>query len=84
MKIKIADLYYDLLNLYGEQGNVLALEKAFKNQDIETVIDLISIDDKKDFNKYDIVYIGSGSEENLKLALNDLKKEANKINVRVQ
>lgn len=79
MKIKIAHLYYDLLNLYGEQGNVLALEKSFKNQDIETVIDLISIDDKKDFNQYDIVYIGSGSEENLKIALNDLKKEVSKI-----
>mgnify|MGYP001083008566 CR=1 FL=1 len=28
MKVKIAHLYYDLMNYYGEQGNVLALKTA--------------------------------------------------------
>lgn len=74
MKIKIAHLYYDLLNLYGEQGNVLALVDAFKKQDIETEVDLLSIGNNINFKKYDIFYIGSGSEENLILALEDFKK----------
>ncbi len=79
MKIKIAHLYYDLLNLYGEQGNVLALENSFKKQGINTIVDLISIEDKKDFKKYDIIYIGSGSKENLLLVLDDLKKHTQDI-----
>ena len=33
--IKILHLYYDLLNLSGEQGNILALKKAFNNQNVE-------------------------------------------------
>ena len=36
--IKILHLYYDLLNLYGEQGNILALKQAFKNQNIVGII----------------------------------------------
>ena len=30
--IKILHLYYDLLNQYGEQGNILALKDSFRNQ----------------------------------------------------
>ena len=40
MKIKIAHLYYDLLNLYGEQGNILALKNAFENQNVKVEINL--------------------------------------------
>ena len=45
MKINIAHLYYDLLNLYGEQGNIIALTNAFNKQNIDVNIDLLSIDD---------------------------------------
>ena len=74
MKIKIAHLYYDLLNLYGEQGNVLALKKAFTSAGTTVQIDLLTINEKWDFTKYDIFYIGTGSEENLLLVLEDIKK----------
>ena len=50
-KIKIAHIYYDLMNLYGESGNIIALEKAFENQDMYTEIVKLSINDKIDFNK---------------------------------
>ena len=77
--IKIAHLYYDLLNLYGEQGNILALKNAFKNQNVEVSVDLYSVDDEVDFKNYDIVYIGSGSLESLKIAAKDIKRFARKI-----
>ena len=50
-KIKIAHLYYDLMNLYGEQGNIIALEKAFEDQEMYTEIDNLSINDRIDFDK---------------------------------
>ena len=78
--IKIAHLYYDLLNLYGEQGNILAIKKAFLNQNIEIEIDYLTIKDKIDFKKYDLVYIGSGSDENLFIVLEDLKQYKKDIN----
>lgn len=78
--IKIAHLYYDLLNLYGEQGNVLALTSALKNQNIDYIVDLYSLNDEIDFKDYDIVYIGTGSLENLKLAAKDIIRLKRKIN----
>ena len=72
--IKIAHLYYDLLNLYGEQGNILALVNAFKNQNIEVEIENVTINDKINFKAYDLIYMGTGSYENLMIVLEDLKK----------
>lgn len=72
--IKIAHLYYDLMNLYGENGNIRFLKKKIEDQNIKTEIHFLTIDDKIDFTKYDLYYIGTGSEENMHLVLNDLKK----------
>ena len=72
--IKIAHLYYDLMNLYGENGNVRFLKYKLEEQDIKTEIHFLSIDDKIDFNKYDFYYIGTGSHENQELVLNDISK----------
>ena len=76
--IKILHLYYDLLNLYGENANTRCLVHSLELNKIKTQVDLKSINDKIDFNNYDIIYIGEGSEDNLLLALDDLldrKKE---------
>ncbi|HOP65736.1 MAG TPA: glutamine amidotransferase [Bacilli bacterium] len=72
--IKIAHLYYDLMNLNGENGNVLCLKEHFKQQKAKVEVDLLTVDDKINFNNYDIFYIGSGSKENMKIVLNDLNK----------
>ena len=72
--INILHLYYDILNLYGENANTRCLKEELKRNDIKVKVDLKSINDKIDFEKYDIIYIGSGSEESLKLALDDIIK----------
>ncbi len=78
-KIRIAHLYYDLMNLYGESGNIMALEKAFHDQDMYTEIIKLSVNDKIDFNKYDIYYMGCGSETNQQIVINDILKYKDKI-----
>ena len=47
MKITIGHLFYDLLNLYGESGNVLALKEALESQDIEVELKNISLDNEE-------------------------------------
>lgn len=82
--IKIAHLYYDLMNLYGENGNVRVLIKHLENQNLKVITHFLTIDDKIDFSKYDIYYIGCGSEENFKLVLQDLKKYKTEIDKAIQ
>lgn len=78
-KIRIAHLYPDLMNLYGEVGNIMALEKAINDQDMYTEIVKLSVGDKIDFNKYDIYYMGCGSEENQNIVIEDIIKYKDKI-----
>ena len=77
--IKVLHLYYDLLNLYGEQGNILALKRAFKNQNVEIEVDYLYVQDKIDFKMSDLVYLGSGSTENLLIALEDIKRHKKEL-----
>ncbi len=72
--IKIAHLYYDLMNIYGETGNILALERFCKRQNVNTFVDHLSLNDDIDFDKYDFYYIGAGNEDNSYLVLCDLYK----------
>ena len=72
--MRILHLYYDLLNLYGEYGNVECLKRHMIDQGFDVEIDKVSVNDKYDINKYDFIYCGSGLESNLKVALKDLKK----------
>ena len=65
--MKIAYLYYDFLNLYGESGNIKIIENTLKYNKIKHEILYLSLDDKLNFDEYDLVYIGSGTEDNQKI-----------------
>lgn len=79
MKITIAHFYYDLLNLYGENGNVKILKQALEQAGCDVSIQFVTIDDTPNFDAYDIVYIGAGTEENQKIALEHLMQYQKEI-----
>lgn len=80
MTINIMHLYYDLLNLYGESGNIKVLKKYFENQGIKVNIHFVTIDNDINLENIDILYIGNGTENNQLLALSHLKKYKKNIN----
>lgn len=77
--INVLHLYYDLLNLYGENANTRCIKYNLELNKIKVNVDLKSLNDEIDFNKYDLIYIGSGSEDNMKLALQDILKRKKEI-----
>ncbi len=79
MKMTIGYLYYDLLNLYGDSGNIKTLLYHLEEQGIKVTLKYLSVGDKKDFSKLDMIYIGSGTEENLLIALDDLKNDLDSL-----
>lgn len=79
MKITIGYLYYDLLNLYGDSGNIKTLKYHLEEQGIDVKIECLSVGDKKDFSKLDLIYIGSGTEDNILVAIDDLKKDKKEL-----
>lgn len=74
MIIKIAHLYPDLLNLYGDSGNVLCLQKRLMWRNIECKTDLLYADSYLDLNNYDIIFIGGGQDFEQRLVLKSLSK----------
>lgn len=62
------------MNLYGEDGNIKALETFIKRQGVDVEVDNLSIDDDISFKDYDFYYIGSGMEESEDIVLKNLFK----------
>ena len=74
--MKILHLFHDLMNLYGDYANVLALERALTGKGAETEIIRRSVGDNLYFSEFDFIYIGSGTERSQKAALEYLRDYA--------
>ena len=72
MIIKVLHLYHDLMNLYGEYGNIAVLCRYLEDAGIEVQLDKVSVDDSFNITDYNFVYCGAGTERNQKVALADL------------
>lgn len=73
MKIKILHLYPDLLNLYGDRGNIECMRKRllWRGIDVE-VVQYTCEDDGFDLSDVDIVFIGGGSDREQKIVCHRL------------
>ena len=74
MKITIGHLYPDLLNLYGDRGNIQCLMKRCQWRGIEAETIPFELDDKIDFSKLDIVLLGGGSDREQMIVCEKLQK----------
>lgn len=73
MKLTIGHLYPDLLNLYGDRGNIQCLMKRCLWRGIEAETIAFELDDKIDFSNLDIVLLGGGSDREQMLVCEKLK-----------
>lgn len=74
--MKLLYLCPDLMNLYGDSGNLRALERRLADQGEETAVDRRTIGDALDLTGYDFLYMGSGTERSQKAALEYLRPYA--------
>ena len=74
MKITIGHLYPDLLNLYGDRGNIQCLVKRCQWRGIEAETIPFELEDEIDFSKLDIVLLGGGSDREQMLVCEKLKE----------
>lgn len=74
MIIRIGHLYPDMLNLYGDRGNIIALTVRMKSRGIDVQTDAITMGKKFNADDYDILFIGGGQDFEQDVLLDDLKK----------
>lgn len=74
--MNILHLYPDLMNLYGDSGNLRVLARRLEDQGEEAVIDRLDPGQTPDFGKYGLIYMGPGTERSQKAALEALRPHA--------
>lgn len=73
--IKILYLYPDMLELYGDYGNIQVLKYRIESRGYKAIIDRYSIGDMApNFNDYDIVFAGGGADNEQSILAEDLVK----------
>lgn len=72
--MRIAHLYPDLLNLYGDRGNIMCLKYRCEKRGIDVTVDEISVGKSFNHNDYDILFIGGGQDFEQNVLLDDLTK----------
>jgi len=73
-KVKILHLHYNLMNLYGDYANPKVLERELSGRGFEASIDRKSVGDAIDFDAYDFIFIGSGTERSQLASMRDLAR----------
>lgn len=72
MKLRLCHLYPELLNLYGDRGNVLVLCRRAQWRGIEVEVTRLSLGDKLDPGAYDLFFLGGGPDQEQGVASDDL------------
>ncbi len=74
MKIQIAHLYPEILNLYGDRGNIASMVYRLTKRGIDCDVREYDLSDPIDFENTDIIFIGGGTDKDQLTVCNTLLK----------
>jgi CobQ-like glutamine amidotransferase family enzyme len=72
MKLEICHLYADLMNTYGDDGNIITLINRCKWRGIEVEVTKVSLGQKINPAKFDFYFFGGGQDQAQELVAADL------------
>lgn len=72
MELHICHLYPDLLNSYGDIGNVMIMQQRLEKRGIKVVLHNVSVGDPFEKEVYDIVFFGGGQDFEQAIVSKDL------------
>ncbi len=72
MELKLCHLYPDILNLYGDRGNVICMEHRLRWRGIDVTTTGVSIGEPLHAADYDLFFIGGGQDFEQEVLLGDL------------
>lgn len=73
MELNICHLYPDLLNVYGDVGNILILKNRAQKRGIKVNVIDVSINSEFNGDEMDIVFFGGGQDYEQSIVSDDLK-----------
>ena len=76
MELRICHLYPDVLNLYGDRGNLICMRRRLQWRGIDCHTEEAPIGSDLDFSRFDIFLIGGGQDFEQTTLLADCQKKA--------
>ena len=73
-KLNICHLYPDILNLYGDTGNIICMKQRLKWRGIECNVTNLSVGDHLNAGEHDLFFIGGGQDFEQDVLINDADK----------
>lgn len=76
--LKVCWMYPEVLDLYGDNGNMMVLHKLCKERGIEFILTTCSLGEEIDLSDYDLLYLGGGdAHEQLSIIPDLLSRKEN-------
>ena len=76
MSIRVAHLYGDLMNTYGDIGNILTLQFYAKQIGVEVTSDIVSLEEDFKADDYDFVVFGGGQDFEQTVVADDIQSKS--------
>lgn len=70
--MKVAWMYHDIMDLYGDKGNMMVLKKRCEDRGIDFVLHTIGIGQEADLSDYDLIFLGGGADKEQMSLIPDL------------
>ena len=77
--LRLAHLYGNLLNTYGDEGNIIALKYYAQQMDTDIEVKVISIEEEFNADDYDLALFGGGQDYEQMVVSKDLPKKQAEI-----
>lgn len=78
MELKICHMYPDVLNLYGDRGNVMCLSRRLRWRGIDASVTRLPIGESMPLGAFDLIFIGGGQDFEQQVLLEDLHRGKDK------
>lgn len=75
MMLRICHLYGNMLNTYGDNGNLLMLQYEARQRGIKTATTLVSLKEPFNPDDFDFVFIGGGQDYEQSLVARDIRQK---------
>lgn len=72
MKLKCAWMYHDIMDLYGDKGNIMTLTERAQKRGIEFDVTTVGIGQPADLSDFDLVFMGGGADKEQEALMPDL------------
>lgn len=83
-ELRVAHLYGDLMNTYGDNGNILMLRYVGSKLNCEMIFDIVSLDDHFKADDYQLAFWGGGQDYEQSIIAEHLSELTDKLRIFIE